>query len=54
MGIRDQFSMIKDSILIVNSLSNNGVYKIKKLVRKVQTPYLLKAWIQFHLTLQDI
>ena len=33
-GIRDQFSMIKDSILIVNSLSNNGVYKIKKLVRK--------------------
>ena len=39
-GVRDQFRMIKDSIIIVNSLLNDGVYQIKKLVRKDESTIL--------------
>ena len=39
-GVRDQLRMIKDSIIIVNSLLNDGVYQIKKLVRKDESTIL--------------
>ena len=33
-GVRDRFALIQDSILIENSLLNNGAYKVANLSRK--------------------
>ena len=33
-GIRDKFKMIQDSIIITNTIFNNGTYSVKKIEKK--------------------